>query len=233
MLDSNGLAALIACKQVVTVLLANQRLRELAGLKRRFARDPEFVLLPVEGNHSVVLANARRFAPCVLVVGESDLSEPEFLEAADKAGHGIKILAACRTVAHDNAVRLARLGCWGCIEETAPAALVKKAVAALNRGEMWFARQVQTAVIQQFRSAAQSPSLTRREGDILQLIARGYTNRAIALELGVSPATVRWHLRRLHTKLGVRDRSATAIYAHTRFEAGTNLIGSDLTTPAA
>lgn len=233
MLDTNGLAALLACKQVVTVLLANQRLRDSAGLKRRFARDPEFVLLPVEGNHSVVLANARRFAPCILVAGEADLSGPEFFEAAEKTGEDIKILAACRTVGRDNAARLARLGCWGCIEETAPAALVKKAVAAVNRGELWFERRVLATVIQQFRSAAQSPNLTRRESDILQLIARGYTNRAIALELGVSPATIRWHLRRLHTKLGVRDRSATEVYAHTRFEAGANLIGSDITTPAA
>ncbi len=220
MLDTSGLAALLACKQVVTVLVVHPRLRTCAGLKRRFVRDPEFVFLPLEGSHSVILANARRFAPCVLVIDEDDGNEPDFFEAADRAGSNMRILVACRTVTPDLAVHLARAGAMGCIAENASATVMKKAIAAVSRGEMWFERRVLTSVIQQFRSAAQSPSLTKRESDILQLIARGYTNRAIASELSVSPATIRWHLRRLHTKLGVRDRGATAIYAHARFEAG-------------
>ncbi len=232
MLDTSGLAALLACKQVITILLANARLRDSAALKRRFARDPEFVLLPVEGARSVMLANARRFAPCVLVLGEADLSDSDFFEAAEKAGGNIRIMVACRTLTHDTAVRLARIGCCGCIEETATPAVIKKALVAVSRGEMWFQRRVLTTVIQQFRSAAQSPNLTRRESDILQLIARGFTNRAIAIELGVSPATIRWHLRRLHTKLGVRDRGATAVYAHARFETGPEFVGSGV-NPAA
>ncbi len=224
MLDTSGLAALLACKQVVTVLVVHPRLRTSASLKRRFSRDANFVFLPIDGSHSVILANARRFAPCVLVLGEDDTDQPEFFEAADRAGSNMRILFVCRECTPENAVRLARLGCMGCIAETDSAALIKKAIAAVSRGEMWFERRILTTVIQQFRSAAQSPNLTKRESDILQLIARGYTNRAIATELSVSPATIRWHLRRLHTKLGVRDRGATAVYAHARFEAGSELL---------
>ncbi len=52
------------------------------------------------------------------------------------------------------------------------------------------------------------PLLTEREGDVLQLVAQGLTNREIAQQLFISPATVRTHLEHVFEKLGVRSRAA-------------------------
>lgn len=51
-----------------------------------------------------------------------------------------------------------------------------------------------------------SPSLTRREADVLQLIARGKDNAQVADTLGISPHTVRTHVEHILTKLEVRNR---------------------------
>ncbi|GAA4014563.1 response regulator transcription factor [Deinococcus rubellus] len=51
------------------------------------------------------------------------------------------------------------------------------------------------------------PRLTPREGDVLPLLAKGYSNKEIARSLGVSPDTIKDHLARLYTKLGARDRT--------------------------
>lgn len=53
--------------------------------------------------------------------------------------------------------------------------------------------------------------LTEREHDVLGRIAQGLTNKAIARELGISPATVKAHVERVIAKLGVADRTQAAV----------------------
>jgi DNA-binding NarL/FixJ family response regulator len=55
--------------------------------------------------------------------------------------------------------------------------------------------------------------LTRREAEILTLIARGKTNAEIASELFLSNNTVKTHINRIFAKTGSRDRLAAAQYA--------------------
>lgn len=55
--------------------------------------------------------------------------------------------------------------------------------------------------------------LTRRESDVLRLVARGATNADIADELQVAPSTVRFHVSNLLKELGVRNRVEAATYA--------------------
>lgn len=54
------------------------------------------------------------------------------------------------------------------------------------------------------------PCLTPREADVLALVAEGGTNRQVARQLGISPATVRTHLENAFPKLGVATRTAAA-----------------------
>jgi len=63
--------------------------------------------------------------------------------------------------------------------------------------------------------AAGSPagSLTAREQEVLVLLTRGYTNRRIAEEIGVSPSTVKAHVEHIIGKLNVSDRTQAAVRA--------------------
>jgi two-component system nitrate/nitrite response regulator NarL len=60
------------------------------------------------------------------------------------------------------------------------------------------------------------PDLTRRERDILRLLAAGASTRAMAERLHVSPATVRNHVQHILEKLGVHSRLEAAAYATCR-----------------
>ncbi len=55
--------------------------------------------------------------------------------------------------------------------------------------------------------------LTPRENEVLQLMAEGLTNRLIADQLVVSPATVKVHVERIISKLGASDRTQAAVRA--------------------
>ena len=59
--------------------------------------------------------------------------------------------------------------------------------------------------------------MTERETEVLRLMARGYSNAEIADELDVGEATIKTHVARVLSKLGVRDRVQAVVAA---YEAG-------------
>jgi DNA-binding NarL/FixJ family response regulator len=64
------------------------------------------------------------------------------------------------------------------------------------------------------RSAALPDGITRREAEVLALVAQGLTNREVAEALVLSERTVARHLANLYTKVGVTTRTAATTYAH-------------------
>ncbi|MCK9875452.1 response regulator transcription factor [Frankia sp. AgPm24] len=61
---------------------------------------------------------------------------------------------------------------------------------------------------------AQADRLTDRETDVLRALAEGQTNSEIAATLHVSVETVRTHVKRILSKLGVRDRTQAVVWAY-------------------
>jgi DNA-binding NarL/FixJ family response regulator len=53
---------------------------------------------------------------------------------------------------------------------------------------------------------------TRRESEVLELLANGMTNKQIAAQLGISSETVKEHVQRIFRKLGVCDRTQAAVW---------------------
>lgn len=87
-------------------------------------------------------------------------------------------------------------------------------------------------------TAALLDSLTPREAEVLRLIARGYSNAEIAEAFVVSEGTVKTHVKRVLSKLDVRDRTQAAVWAlrpwsrRTRLDAGRVCGDSGAATPA-
>jgi two-component system nitrate/nitrite response regulator NarL len=63
--------------------------------------------------------------------------------------------------------------------------------------------------------ASPSPALTPREREVLELVARGMTNRRIGAILQISEHTVRNHLGNIYTKLNLKNRLQVAVYSVT------------------
>jgi DNA-binding NarL/FixJ family response regulator len=119
-----------------------------------------------------------------------------------------------------------RAGAVGYLTKEMPAAAWGRAIAAAARGETTVPRAITALLVDYVRShsatpfAALMPSerrLTRRELTVLESVARGNTNRAVAAELSISVETVRSHVSHILAKLGTPTRGgAVALYHQIR-----------------
>ena len=63
------------------------------------------------------------------------------------------------------------------------------------------------------QTAAALVTLTRREKQIIRLVARGLSNKSVAQLLVISDSTVEFHLRRIYRKWGVHNRTSAVVVA--------------------
>jgi DNA-binding NarL/FixJ family response regulator len=89
-------------------------------------------------------------------------------------------------------------------------------------GDSWLDPAVTGRVLSSYRSSTPAPAadhtsheaLTAREREVLVAMAAGRSNSEIAADLFISELTVKSHIGRIFTKLGLRDRPAAIVYAY-------------------
>ncbi len=90
-------------------------------------------------------------------------------------------------------------------------------VAGLERGEAAITRQTATRLMNNLAAGSQSNEqvahLTNRELELLQLVAEGLSNRAIAQQLSLSENTVKYHMRNIMQKLQAQNRTEAVTHA--------------------
>lgn len=131
-----------------------------------------------------------------------------------KAEHpGVRVLVLTAYDDDPYIFALLQAGASGYILKTADSTELVHAVRAVHRGESALDPAVAQKVVQQLTSGhplgapAVVETLTERELEVLRLAARGMTNKAIGLELGISDRTVQGHLANIYGKLNVSSRT--------------------------
>ncbi|GIG67109.1 response regulator [Phytomonospora endophytica] len=89
------------------------------------------------------------------------------------------------------------------------------AVRAAAKGESVLSPSVAARVIGRLRTGSPS-ALSAREREVLELVAGGNSNRAVAAALFISEATVKTHLLHIYAKFGVNDRAAAVSAGYAR-----------------
>lgn len=102
-------------------------------------------------------------------------------------------------------------GATGYLLKDAPPEELAAAVRTAAAGRTALAPSVADRLLHRLRSPA--TTLTRRETDVLVLVAEGLSNRAIGRRLHLTEGTVKSHLARIYTKLGVDSRTAAVAAA--------------------
>ncbi|MGN6554405.1 MAG: response regulator [Verrucomicrobiota bacterium] len=109
-----------------------------------------------------------------------------------------------------------RAGASGYILKRAEPGRILQAIQEVHAGGVPMSSEIARKVLGVFRepapaAPAEAINLSRREQEILELLAEGGSNKEISEKLGVSIETVTWHLKHIYSKLHVRSRTQAAL----------------------
>jgi DNA-binding NarL/FixJ family response regulator len=155
---------------------------------------PEIVLMDINlPNHSGIECTARlkEMLPAVQIVMITVYDESE------------KVFNALRA------------GASGYILKRSTPERILQAIREVHAGGVPMSSEIARKVLGAFRQPAatstEEHNLSRREQEVLELLAEGCSNKVIAQKLSLSIETVTWHLRHIYAKLHVRSRTQAAL----------------------
>ncbi len=207
----------------IRVLLADDHSLFRRGVAAALADQPDIQVVgeAIDGLQAVVKAQ-ELFPDLVLM----DISMPgmDGLEATRRITVDlphVKIVILTIAEEDENLFEAIKAGAQGyLLKNVEPRALVQT-LRAVFRGEASMPRRMAAKILAEFARQAQMSQatarpetcLTGREREVLGLVAGGATNKEIATRLGISPSTVKNHLRNILEKLHLENRVQAAAFA--------------------
>jgi DNA-binding NarL/FixJ family response regulator len=197
---------------LIKILLVDDHPVVREGLRGMLAAEEDLTVVAEAGGAAEAVAAVRAHEPDVVLM---DLRMPggDGVEAtarvlAQRPAARVVVLTTYET--DSDILRAVEAGAAGYLLKDASRAELAQAIRAAARGETVLAPSVAAKLVSRMRSPV---DLSRREIEVLRLVARGRTNAEIGRELLISEATVKTHLLRTFGKLEVSDRTAAVTAA--------------------
>jgi len=204
-----------------TVIVDNSELAR-RGIRAILAASPLFEVVAEAGDGAEGITRVRELVPDLVLM---DLRMPRLdgFEAIRLIKEELpSTLVVVLTVSDDpqDLFEAIRCGAQGYLLKHLDPRLWLEYLGALVEGDTRISRSVADRILQEFTRERGAPgglpTLTRREEEVLALVARGLSNREIAVALDIAEGTVKRHLQNILAKLHLRNRVQLATFALTR-----------------
>jgi DNA-binding NarL/FixJ family response regulator len=198
----------------IRILIADDHPIVRAGLQDVLSSQPDFEVIAEAKNGAEAVVLADRLKPHVVL---TDLSMPQMDGATAigriKAEHpDIHILVLTTYDSDSDVLPAIEAGAIGYLLKDSPREELFEAIRAAAQGKPLLTSSIAARLMERMRGPAVE-ALSSREIDVLKLVAKGTSNREIADRLYITEATVKSHLIRIYSKLGVADRTAAVTKA--------------------
>ncbi len=200
----------------IRIIIADDHQVFIDGIK---ALLKEFESIDVVGealNGEQLIRQVENLKPDVVL---TDVQMP-VMDGTEATRHILKKLPATRIIAltmlNDSfsIKKMLSAGVYGYVLKTADKEELVTAIKKAAAGEKHFSREVTEQVMHNFSSkASQQEVLTKREKEILVLIAQGLTDKEIAEKVFLSPLTIITHRKNILSKLGLKNKVELTRYA--------------------
>jgi DNA-binding NarL/FixJ family response regulator len=194
----------------------------LFGIERILSAEPDLKLQASFTDRTQCADAVRRLKPDILILDVSK-SEPdshclELLQEMSLRDHRTKAIIFTGALTESELLDAFRLGIQGVVLKTMPPELLIRCIRKVQSGEQWyekdsFGRTLRSMIKREDNRSQTRKILTPREMDLVSLVATGLDNNAIAERLHIQTGTVKVHLHRIYTKLGIKNRVELSLYA--------------------
>ncbi|MFE6923442.1 response regulator [Nocardia sp. NPDC057663] len=208
----------------ISVLVVDDQELMRMGLKMVLGAHPDIEVVGEAGNGDEAVRRATELRPDVVLM---DVRMPvvDGVTATGRivaAGGGIRVLVMTTFDLDEHALGALRAGASGFLLKDTPPEDLISAIRSVAAGDAVVSPKVTKRLLD--RLVAEDPAglrdpgvlevLTAREREVLEQIAAGRSNAEIAAALFLSEATVKTHVGRVLTKLGLRDRVQAVVLAY-------------------
>ena len=199
---------------MISVLLAEDHPVVRNGLVELLGSEPDIEIVAAVGDGAAAVAALGDHDPDIVLL---DLTMPEMdgIEATrmvieHRPDTRVVILTA--SADREQMLRAVDAGALGyLLKDASPSELIE-GIRAASRGESPLDPKVARELLAD-RRETRAPQLTDREREVLALVGEGLPNKLIARRLEISEKTVKAHLTRVFTEIGVTDRTQAALWA--------------------
>ncbi len=209
----------------ITVVLVDDQDLVRDGFTMIIDSQPDMAVVGTASDGAEAVDVVRRQRPSVVLMdvrmpGMDGLAATRAVLAAPDPP---KVLVLTTFDLDEYVMQALRLGASGFLLKDSPRSLLLSALRRVVDGELVLAPAVMERLVDTFVQVggrAEDPglsSLTAREVDVVRLVAQGLSNAEIAERLFLGVTTVKSHVARVLTKLGLRDRVQVVVFA---YEAG-------------
>lgn len=193
--------------------VVRQGLRSLLELETDFRVVDE----AATGGEALDLIRDRRPDVVLLDLKLPDMNGAEVCRRAVALRQNVAVLMLTAISSGPDVLKCIDAGARGYILKDVDITELARTIRAIHRGESVLDSHVTSTVLERARNQTRGPvpggALTEQEQEIIQLVARGLTNKEIGKEMFMSPSTVKFHISEIMQKLEVKRRAQIAFKA--------------------
>ncbi len=208
----------------VKIIIADDHLLVRTGIISLLKDVPDIETIGEAENGQVVIEKAKKLKPDVVLM---DISMPKVsgIEATNQIKETNPAIQILILTMHDNEEYILsslKQGASGILHKDTSKDELVTAIKTVASGKRYFGRSVSQIIVESLLQKVDSSDLsqtqdkvflTKREKEVLYLIANGLSNQEIAERLGISARTVDTHKTNLMQKLNIKTTAALARYA--------------------
>lgn len=205
----------------IKILIADDHSLVREGLKRILELEEDFEVVGQAANGFETLEKIKELHPDVLLL---DINMPIMggiptLRKIKEENIQVKTVVLTIHEGREYLMETLELGALGYVLKDSDSSSLSKAIRDAYSGVSYIQPKLAAELVREFSSAKSYKNnteneLTRREYEVLSLIADGMNNKDIADKLFISEKTVKNHVSSIFRKINVNDRTKAAIYAY-------------------
>jgi len=182
-----------------------------AGLVAILSSDPEIEVIATAVSGEQAIDLVRQLHPDVTLMDlkMTGMGGAEAVETIRRESPQAKLIVLTTYEGEEDIYRALQAGAATYLLKDAIADELVSAVKEVHRG----GRPIPKDIAARLADRIAQPTLTPREISVLELIAKGYRNKEVAGDLGISEETIQVHVKNILLKLGVHDRTAAVTTA--------------------